>query len=148
MSDPAELKSVLDPLFQVQKFAVLCTFFNGQPYSNLVAFASTNNLKQILFTTNRNTRKYNNILGNTQVAILIDNRKNEPSDFSNAFAVTAIGVAQEITGDEQKLLSKIYLAKHPSLMGFLSNPGSVLVGIAVTEYIIAGFDKSQRFLII
>jgi heme iron utilization protein len=147
MSDSLEFQSTLYPLFQVQKFAVLATFFNGQPYSNLVAFASTNNLKKILFTTNRNTRKYNNIRENAHVAILIDNRKNELSDFSDAYAVTAIGVAKDILEGERNILSEIYLAKHPSLADFLSMPDSVLIGIEVIEYIIAGFNKSQRLLI-
>jgi heme iron utilization protein len=147
MSDSFEFQSILYPLFQVQRFAVLGTFFRGQPYSNLVAFASTNNLKTILFVTNRSTRKYNNIGGNNQVSILIDNRKNEPSDFSNAYAVTAIGIAKEIMGEERNIFSKIYLTKHPSLLDFLSMPASVLIAINVTEYIIASFDKSQRVLI-
>ena len=146
MGDSSEFQNIIHPIFQVQKFAVLATFSSSQPYSNLVAFASTNDLKQILFVTNRNTRKFSNILENNRVAMLIDDRKNEQMDFNNAHAVTAIGAAREITGDERNILSQIYLVKHPSRMEFLKIPESVLLSIIVNEYIIAGFDKSQRFL--
>jgi heme iron utilization protein len=147
MNDSSKYQVILYPLFKTQKFAVLSTFSNGQPYSNLVAFASSENLKLIVFVTNKKTRKYDNIRKNSRVAILIDNRKNKSSDLSNAFAVTAIGVAEELNGANRNILSKIYVTKHPSLSGFLNKPESVLMRIEIGEYIIAGFDKSQRFII-
>jgi len=145
MNDSSEYQVILNPLFRTQKFAVLSTCFNEQPYSNLVAFVSSENLKQMAFVTNKKTRKYDNIQRNSRVAMLIDNRKNKSSDLSSAFAVTAIGVAKELNGADRKKLSKIYIAKHPSLSEFLNDPESVMIRIEISEYFIAGFNKSQRY---
>jgi len=147
MGDSSELQNIIRAILQTQNLAVLATCSSGQPYNNLVAFVSTNDLRQIIFVTNRYTRKYRSIVENDKVAMLIDDRKNQTTDFEDAHAVTAIGVAREITGDERKILSRIYLAKHPSRMEFLNKPECVLVSIIATEYIIAGFDISQRYLV-
>jgi uncharacterized pyridoxamine 5'-phosphate oxidase family protein len=147
MSKLSDYRDLLNPLLMSQRLAVLATYYDGQPFSNLVAFAATNDLKHILFATSRNTRKYNNLRENKKVAMLIDSRKNEISDFGSAFALTAVGLAEETTVAERNFLSKLYLAKHPSLTEFLSMLDSALIRVAVSDYILAGFNKSQRFRI-
>jgi len=147
MSKLAEYRDLINPLLMSQHLAVLATYYNGQPYSNLVAFAVTEDLKHIFFVTSKNTRKYDNIRENKKVAMLIDSRKNETSDFVNAFALTAIGIAQETIGDERNRLARIYLAKHPYLTEFLNMSDSALIRITVSDYIVAGFNKSQRVCI-
>ena len=102
--------SFLKQLFISQPLAVLATQSEGQPYSNLVAFAETDDLKHLIFITNRNTKKYANVMLNQQVAILIDSRTNKKSDFETAVAVTAIGKADEATGKERDLLAEAYIA--------------------------------------
>ncbi len=139
--------SLLNPLLMSQYLAVLATYYDGQPYSNLVAFAVTEDLKHMLFVTSKNTRKYENIQKNKKVAMLIDSRRNETSDFKNASAITAIGVTKETKGEERNRLAETYLAKHPYLAEFLNTSDSALISIAVSDYIIAGFDKSQRIRI-
>ena len=148
MSKLSEYRDILNPLLMSQRLAVLATHYGGQPYSNLVAFAATDDLKHILFATSKNTRKYTNLRENHKVAMLVDSRKNKTSDFDTEFALTAIGLALETTGDEKHLLSKVYLAKHPYLAVFLNMPDSALIKIAVSDYILAGFNKSQRFRIL
>jgi hypothetical protein len=102
-------------------------------------------LKDLIFATSRKTRKYDNLRNNKKVALLVDSRKNETSDFDNASALTAIGLAQETAGDEREPLSRLYLAKHPSLREFLNMSDSALIKVTVSDYILAGFKKSQRF---
>jgi hypothetical protein len=51
-------------LFDSQSLAVLATQSNAQPYASLVAFAATEDLKQIIFLTPNTTRKYANIESN------------------------------------------------------------------------------------
>jgi heme iron utilization protein len=147
LSDISEYFGVLSPLLAIQRLAVLATSQDGQPYSSLVAFAVTDDLKQILFVTNRDTRKYRNIQQNSRVAMLVDSRKNDHADFETASAVTAIGVAREALGQERNHLSEVYLAKHPYLTDFLGMSNSALVLVAVSEYVIAGFDNAHRILV-
>lgn len=84
------LESLLRDLFRFQRLAVLATQREGQPFTNLVAFAATDDLKHLAFATTRATRKYANLAADSQVAMLVDNRRNQISDFENAAAVTAI----------------------------------------------------------
>ena len=147
MSTPSETKELLKQIVGAQRFAVLTTLSNQQPYSNLVAFAVSDDLRQIVFATNRNTQKYRNILLYDRIALLIDTRSNNLPDFIKALAITALGVADELTGDERDKLVQSYLNKHPSLGEFLQRPDVAIIRVLVTDYIIARFDSAERIRI-
>ena len=134
MKDLKIVKKDLNGLFESQPLAVLATQSDAQPYTSLVAFASRKDLKELYFATTRATRKYANLLANPQVALLMDNRSNKPSDFRWAMAVTALGRAQELKGEKAKQAKTLYLAKHPELEGFLTSPTCALVGVEVRKY--------------
>ena len=144
MSNPSEAKELLRQIVGAQRFAVLATLSNQQPYSNLVAFAVSDDLRHIVFATNRNTQKYRNILLNDRVALLIDTRSNNLSDFIEALAITALGIAGDLTGDESDKLVQSYLDKHPSLGEFLQRPDIAIIKVLVTDYILARFDGAER----
>ena len=143
MEDFSDLRELLRGLFASQQLAVLATQNGGQPYGNLVAFAECDDLKHLIFVTSRNTRKYTNVTQDERVALLIDSRANQMSDFNKARAVTAIGTAKETTGNERGRLAKAYIAKHPQLAEFVNRPDSAVIKITVSDYIVAGFDKAQ-----
>lgn len=143
MEDLSDLRELLTGLFASQQLAVLATQNEGQPYGNLVAFAETDKFRHLIFVTSRNTRKYTNVTENKKVALLIDSRRNQICDFQAAVAVTAVGTAEETTGNERELLARVYVAKHPHLGEFINRPDSAVMKITVNDYIIAGFDKAQ-----
>ena len=95
MQESAQLQSLLRELFASQKFAALATEDGGKPHNCLVAFATTDDLRNLLFTTSRDTSKYRNIVAESRVAMLVDSRSYQDSDFRNAIAVTATGKAKE-----------------------------------------------------
>jgi len=142
MSQPELLlKEVVD----TQYFAVLNSVGGGQPYSNLVAFAITGDLKSLVFITDRNTRKYKNIKENNNISLLIDNRTNQPSDIAQAIAITVIGKAIEEL-DKKSNLRAIFLTRHPQLQLFVDDPNNALILVTVSEFIIAGFNTTQRVI--
>ena len=94
MEDVSALRQQVKRLCASQKLCVLATQYDGQPYSNLVAFAETGELRNLIFVTSRSTRKYANSISNRKVAVMIDSRKNRTADFKTALAVTAIGVRE------------------------------------------------------
>ena len=108
-----------------------------------MAFASTDDLKHLLFTTSRKTVKYRNIVAESRVAILVDSRSNQDSDFLKAVAVTASGIAKEVKGDERDRLLGIYLAKHPNLSDFANSPENALVKVSIRDYEISTFDSTS-----
>ena len=142
LSDESELENLIRELFESQKLAVLATQNEGQPYANLVAFVASYDLKSLYFATARATRKYANIEADARVTVLIDNRSNQDSDFSQAAAVTATGTAQEVMASKRDKVLTIYLAKHPMLKDFVQSPSCALLQIRVeTYYLVRRFQN-------
>jgi nitroimidazol reductase NimA-like FMN-containing flavoprotein (pyridoxamine 5'-phosphate oxidase superfamily) len=140
MSRPEEL---LRDVTRSQYFAVLNTLSQSLPYSSLISFAIGGDLRSLVFVTGRNTRKYANIQQNPNVSILIDNRTNQPSDVAGAVAVTAIGTARE-EREGRNAWRDLFLARHPQLERFIDASDNAIMLVTVREYIIAGFDETQR----
>ena len=142
LSEEVELENFIRELFESQKLAVLGTQNEGQPYANLIAFAPSHDLKSLYFVTARATRKYANIEADARVTVLIDNRSNQDSDFSQAAAVTATGTAQEVVNSERDEVLDIYLAKQPMLRDFVESPSCALLQIRVeTYYLVRRFQN-------
>ena len=134
MNDIDSAKIELKELLESQPLGVLATQNRGQPYTSLVAFASSDELRSLFFATTRSTRKYVNLSGDSRVAMLVDNRYNKASDFRWAKAVTAVGKAEELEPQRSKKRLAIYLAKHPHLEDFVSSPSCAFLRIQVSTY--------------
>ena len=137
------LKDTLNDLFKEQRFAVIATQINDEPYTNLVTFLIDKDFKKIYFPTSKNSKKFENISKNSKISILIDNRGNTPNDINNAMAVTALGIAKEIKS--QKIYSN-FLKKHPYLKNFVESSDSAMIEIKIEKYIIV--DNFQNVKII
>jgi len=136
MNETPTALTVIKNLVESQKLAVLSTQNHGQPYSNLVAFAATEDLQYLLFATTRATRKYANLMADPRVAVLVDNRKNDLADFTEAAAFTALGKAWELQGAERQRFLAVYLEKHPNLKDFVAAPTCALLRVKVDKYIV------------
>jgi uncharacterized pyridoxamine 5'-phosphate oxidase family protein len=139
-------ETLLREVVSTQYFGVLNTLGQGLPYSNLVSFAATDDLKSLVFVTGRNTRKYRNIQDNHNISLLIDNRSNKPSDTSQAIAITAVGTAREEI-DNKSLFQAILLARHPQLRHFVEAPDNAIMLVTIRLYIVAAFDKTRTVTI-
>ena len=132
-----ESTPILDQLrefFASQRLAVLATDHRGHPYASLVAFAVSDDLRELFFATSRDTRKFANLKSNNSVSLLIDNRSNQVADFSQAIAVTILGVGEELAETARAYSEAIYLAKHPHLEEFVTAPSCALVRVRVQSY--------------
>ena len=134
--------SSIQELLKSQRLAVLATQADGQPYASLVAFAASDNLKNMMFITPKDTRKFAQILSNPRVAVLINSGMNHPKDFERAISATAVGRAQEASASEKDDLRDLFLVKHPNLQDFADDPKSVLVKITVQSiYLVKNFQE-------
>ena len=134
------MRSQIRKLFEVQRLAVLSSERKGRPYPNIIAFTATQDLRHIIFATNQNTRKFGNIETNPNVALLIDNRRNDEQDVSRSFAVTVVGMAAPVHEDQIEYCRDLHIAKHPYLEDFLSSPACRMMIVEVETYSIARFD--------
>ena len=141
LKDLKTVRKDLKDLLESQPLAVLATQNKGIPYANLVAFAFSDDLKCLFFATTRATRKYANLTADDRVAMLVDNRSNQPSDFRQAKAVTVTGRAEEIDKKREKKFLDIYLTRHPHLEEFVTAPSCAFLRIAVdTYYLVTRFQ--------
>jgi len=131
----SSLHQAISSLLQEQKLAVLATVRNDQPYSSLMAFAATDDLATIVAATGDSTRKHLNLQLQPRVSMLVDNRSNDEADFHRAAAITIIGRAEMMDGEEAESLKPLYLAKHPYLEDFLQSPSTTLFKITVFHYL-------------
>jgi nitroimidazol reductase NimA-like FMN-containing flavoprotein (pyridoxamine 5'-phosphate oxidase superfamily) len=134
MEDMSQWRALLGDLLASQRSAVLATESEGQPYCSLMACAVTGDLRRIILATARATRKYRNMAANPRVALLVDNRTNQDSDLQEALAVTVMGQAREVRGEERDQAEEVFLAKHPLLRDFVASPACALMQVQVEKY--------------
>ena len=141
MPETSPILDRLRDLFASQRLAVLATDHGGQPYVSLVAFAVGDDLRELIFATNRDTRKFANLKANNSVSLLIDNRSNQVADFTQAIAVTILGVGEELAEADRSVGEALYLAKHPHLEEFVTSPGCALVRVQLKScYLVSRFQ--------
>jgi nitroimidazol reductase NimA-like FMN-containing flavoprotein (pyridoxamine 5'-phosphate oxidase superfamily) len=136
MVSVVEMKEIIQDLLGSQRLAVLSTQMFGRPYSNLIAFAATPDLEEILFATTRATRKFANLMAEPRVSLLVDNRSNQETDFGEASAVTVQGSAAEVLGPDREKYLRLYLKKHPYLEEFVTAPTCALIRVKVEKFIL------------
>jgi nitroimidazol reductase NimA-like FMN-containing flavoprotein (pyridoxamine 5'-phosphate oxidase superfamily) len=135
----------LAELLAGQRLAVLSTHDGERPHGSLVAFAATPAMDTLVFATTRGTRKFRNLSRYPRVSLVIDSRSNRESDFREAAAATAEGLAAEVP-DGDSPLRQLYLAKHPTLAAFLEDPTCALVAVRVDAYrVVQRFQEVQTF---
>ena len=135
MIDVKEMREIVQSLLNSQRLAVLSTLMSGRPYSNLIAFAITDDLKDIFFATTRATRKFANLTAEPRVSLLMDNRSNQETDFGEASALTVLGTAEEVLGTDREEYQQLYLKKHPYLEDFVTAPTCALIRVKVEKFI-------------
>jgi nitroimidazol reductase NimA-like FMN-containing flavoprotein (pyridoxamine 5'-phosphate oxidase superfamily) len=142
MSGDQDIQTVLRELFRSQRYAVLATDDQGQPFASLMAFAATEDLRRIVVLTERNRRKFANLKANRRVALMIDDRENKGSDTLESVAVTVIGEAREADPEAGAALLELFLARHPYLAAFAASPSCAIVTVEVGSYLLVSrFEK-------
>ncbi len=127
---------LVESLLAEQRFAALATQGGGAPYTSLVAFAATPDLRRILFPTRAGTQKFANLEAEPRVALLVDNRSNSADDYRNAAAVTAIGSVRLEGGREADDGRALLLARHPMLEDFLAQSDCRIASVTVAQYLL------------
>lgn len=144
--DEGQARLRIRELLDTQPLGVLAVSAGDLPHATLVAFASTEDLRHIVFASARSTRKVELLQKNPHVALLVDNRTNDVRDFRDAWATSARGRAQVVQGDQRAELVALYVAKHPHLSDFVQAPSCALVCIEVEAYDLVGHFQEVSVL--
>lgn len=135
----AEIPKQLKTFDKNEPFAVLATNDGGKPYTSLISFALTPDLRQVIFATPRNTRKFKNITAKRDVALLVDNRSKRKKGFMGTEAITVTGTATTIRRGRVWIeYAGIFLKKHPELEEFVNASTTALIIIDITSCVHVG----------
>ncbi len=129
-------------LLDSQAQGVLATQHDRQPYTSLMSFTATPDLRWIVFATYRATRKHANLLANPRASLLIDNRTSESLNYNDVVAISAQGVVSEVDRERRAELLQLYLRKHPELSDFVAAADCVLLQLEVESYYIVSHFQS------
>ncbi|ADO84027.1 pyridoxamine 5'-phosphate oxidase family protein [Ilyobacter polytropus] len=140
MKSIKELKNLISKIGSKQLFAVLATSNKNQPYTSLVAFALTEDLKKLVFITPRDTRKFQYLSENNNVSLMIDNSENQKVDISKAVGITITGKSRDSSGEERENLLNLFITKHPQMNEFAFSKGCSVVSVDINRY-----DVVERF---
>lgn len=131
----AGIEEAIRRLCEEQSFAVLATQGQGQPYATLISFATSPDMKHVVFATPVQTRKYSLIQGDQMISMLIDNRSSQPDSLNRISALTITGKANVISDEKSiELWSSRLLGKHPYLSHFVKSASTALILVEVTRY--------------
>ncbi len=130
-----QVEAEIRELCSEQPFAVLATQGDGQPYTNLISFAFSENFEHLVFATPAQTRKYVLISKNNKVSLLIDNRDRYPESINLIRAVTVTGKAKILEDPEQiEKWSGLLVKKHSYLEKFIKSSTSGLILVDIIRF--------------
>lgn len=130
------LRQRIAEMLKSQYLAVLATSAEQSPYTSLVGYMASQDMREIYFATFTSTRKYSNICKHAQVSLLIDSRTNRGDDFQSSSALTVLGEAETVSGAKRDELASRYLHKFSHLGDFIGDPRCALVRVIVARYLL------------
>lgn len=116
---------------------VLCTVSNDLPYCSLMTYVISDDLKTLYMVTDRKSRKFRNLLENSIVSLLVDNRQKLvfPSDDTVA-SVTFEGVLKHLDPLETEVVRIKLVRRHEELKNILNNPDCIIFGIELKSFLL------------
>ena len=137
-----EVKKRIDKVLDSQSIAVLGTSKNNEPYSSLVGFVITDDMRELVFATMRQRPKYENMVGNPRVTLMIDDRNEQNNDFNETTSVTIIGTAEDVTSAERDEYASMLVERHPILTDFVSFPDCAIMRVKIDKiYVVSDFES-------
>ena len=132
-------------LLESRRVGVLATHYRDIPHQSLIAYVTSEDLREIFFVTPRYTRKAQAMSENPNVSLLVDNRQNTAGDFDACIVVTAKGTAEELPAQPAPYLLPLYLGRHPYLEEFARSSSSSFFRIRVYSYaMVSSFQRVEE----
>jgi nitroimidazol reductase NimA-like FMN-containing flavoprotein (pyridoxamine 5'-phosphate oxidase superfamily) len=130
-----------------KNICVLATIEGDRPYCSLMNYFADESGSKFYMATLRNTRKFQNLLANPLVSLLIDSREN--AEFSSAQALTVEGIYEPISDQEKIKWAKSRLcAKNPSLEEFCNLPDTEVLCIRARSFLFLNGLLDSHYLVI
>ena len=126
-----EMKS----LAREKNTCVLATITDRKPYCSLMAYVTDKACTEMYMVTHRQSKKYQNLIVNPAVSLLIDTRDTSPR--SAARAMTVEGVFRKIKDSaKEKEVRRKLLSAHPHLNEFMGHPEAEVFQIKIRSFLL------------
>ena len=114
---------------------VLATIVDAKPYCSLMAYVTNRACTEIYMVTHRQSQKFQNLIANPAVSLMIDTRDTSPR--SAARAMTVEGAFQKIKdpAKEKKVRRKL-LSAHPHLNEFMDHPQAEVFQVTIKSFLL------------
>jgi general stress protein 26 len=115
---------------------VLATLSGGKPHCSLMSYLSDEKCQKIYMISQKQTKKYANLMENPAVSLLIDTREEERGEKRiHIKALTVSGEFQVIKDPKKKdLIRTKFLERHPHLTDFLKDPLAEIFSIRIKSF--------------
>ena len=122
-------------LIKGNRICVLSTIAGDRPYCSLMRYTCDPDCKEIYLVTHRNTTKYQNLMANPNVSLLIDNRDKNALARVQALTIEGCWIAIEDTEKINAILGR-FKACHPDLEAFVTQPEAELLRIEIQSFLL------------
>lgn len=137
-----EVAKRIERVLSSQSIAVLGTSKDDEPYSSLVGFVVTDDLRELVFATMRQRLKYQNMAANPRVTLMIDDRDEQNHDFNETTSITIIGSAEDVKGGKREEYTSSLVERHPVLSDFVSFPDCAIIRVTIDKiYVVSDFES-------
>lgn len=144
--DAKRVRARIAAVLEQERYGVLCTQGDAQPYGSLIAFAVSPGCRHLVFATPVHTRKYRLLQACPQVAVVVDTRARHPDRLMEVEGLTATGCARIVTGTVAEPWRQLLLERHPSFAEFVAAPSSAVVAVEVARYFyVARFQEVHQW---
>jgi nitroimidazol reductase NimA-like FMN-containing flavoprotein (pyridoxamine 5'-phosphate oxidase superfamily) len=120
---------------RAKNICVLATVTGHKPYCSLMAYVTDPACTEVYMVTHRQTQKYQNLIANPAVSLMIDTRDSSPR--AKARAMTVEGHFEKIR-DSKKLdrIRRQLLSVHPHLKQFMGHPQAEILRIKIKSFLL------------
>ena len=118
-----KIKDKISSLIRDQRFCVLSLKGEKTAYGSLVAFSYADDLSEFMIPLQKGSRKYNLLLKEKEVCLVMDNRDTSPPSPNHIEGVNLLGTAHLISDNRKREgIKSTLMERHPQLKSFVSSP--------------------------
>ena len=123
---------------------VLATVAGQKPYCSLMAYVTDETCEEIYMVTHTNSTKYQNMLKNPAVSLLIDSREISPRSRAKALTVEGVFSKIENTQKRSQVAAKL-LRAHPHLHAFMRHPEADVFCVKIRSFLLLDGLQQAHF---
>lgn len=144
----AVVMDAITGIIKAVHLCVLATISGDRPYSSLMRYTANDECTEIYLVTHKNTTKYQNLLKNPHVSLLMDTRMK--AALSDIQALTIEGIAFPVADADKQASDRAsivdrFIHRHPDVAEFVRHPDAAVICVEVHAFLLLnGIQDAHR----